>query len=64
MYINGELGGELQAAPGSLGIGDLYIGHAAADSCSETVFRSIRVYNRALTHEECAANAVTDGVRN
>lgn len=63
VYINGELKGELEAAEGSLGIGDLYIGHAAADSCSETVFRSIRFYDRALTDGECAANAAADGVR-
>ncbi|MCQ2430884.1 MAG: hypothetical protein MJ192_11210 [Clostridia bacterium] len=62
IYVNGELKGELKAATGSLEIGDLYIGHNAADSCCETVFRSFRVYNRALTDEECAFNAAADGV--
>ena len=62
IYVNGELMGELNTAAGSLGAGDLFIGHAAAAKTFDTTYRSVRFYDRALTAEEVMANAVVDGV--
>ncbi len=63
LYINGELMGETPTINGSLGASDLFIGHAAASKQFDTTYRSVRFYDRALTAEEVAANAVVDGVR-
>jgi hypothetical protein len=62
IYINGELKGELNTVAGSLGAPDLFIGHADAAKTFDTTYRAVRFYNRALTAEEVAANAVVDGV--
>ncbi len=62
LYINGELMGETPTINGSLGASDLFIGHAAASKQFDTTYRSVRFYDRALTAEEVAANAVVDGV--
>ncbi len=61
IYVNGELCGELTTAAGSLGAGDLFIGHSDPAKTFDTTYRSIRFYNRALTAEEAMANAVVDG---
>ena len=61
IYINGELKGEITTVAGSLGAGDLFIGHSDPAKSFDTTYRSIRVYNRALTAEEVAANAAVDG---
>ena len=63
LYINGELKGEAKASADPISISGLFFGHDASDSSFETVFRSIRFYNRALTDAECAANAEADGVK-
>ncbi len=62
LYVNGELKGETPTINGSLGASDLFIGHAAQSKQFDTTYRSIRFYDRALTDEEVAANAVVDGV--
>ena len=62
IYINGELKGELTTSAGSLGAGDLFIGHTAQNKLFDTTYRSVRFYDRALTAEEVMANAVVDGV--
>ena len=62
IYVNGELKGEVATITGSLGAPDLFIGHDAASKTFDTTYRSIRFYDRALTAEEVAANAVVDGV--
>ncbi len=62
IYINGEMLGEITTAAGSLGAGDLFIGHSDPAKTFDTTYRSVRFYNRALTAEEVAANAVVDGV--
>lgn len=46
----------------SMGAGDLFLGHNEDTRNYETTFRSLRFYNRELTAEEVAANAVIDGV--
>ena len=63
IYVNGELCGQIATANGSLSVGDLFIGHSDASKAFDTTYRSIRIYDRALTAEEVAANAVVDGVR-
>lgn len=61
VYINGREAAKVN--PGkSMGANDLYFGHAGASKCFETVFRSMRFYNRALTADEIAANAKADNV--
>ena len=62
LYVNGELKGETPTINGSLGASDLFIGHAAQNKQFDTTYRSVRFYDRALTAEEVAANAVVDGV--
>ena len=62
IYVNGELKGEVATITGSLGAPDLFIGHADAAKTFDTTYRAVRFYNRALTAEEVAANAVVDGV--
>ena len=62
IYVNGELKGEVATITGSLGAPDLFIGHDAAAKTFDTTYRAIRFYDRALTAEEVAANAVVDGV--
>ena len=62
IYVNGELCGQIETVTGSLSVGDLFIGHSDAAKAFDTTYRSIRFYNRALTAEEVAANAVVDGV--
>ena len=62
IYVNGELCGELTTVAGSLGAGDLFIGHPDAAKSFDTTYRSIRFYDRALTAEEVLANAAVDGV--
>ena len=54
--------GEITTAAGSLGAGDLFIGHSDPAKTFDTTYRSVRFYDRALTAEEVAANAVVDGV--
>ena len=61
IYINGELKGELDTVAGSLGAGDLFIGHSDPAKSFDTTYRSVRFYDRALTAEEVAANAAVDG---
>ena len=60
-YINGELKGEITTVAGSLGAGDLFIGHSDPAKSFDTTYRSVRFYDRALTAEEVAANAAVDG---
>ena len=62
IYINGELKGELATTAGSLGAGDLFIGHSDPAKSFDTTYRSVRFYNRALTAEEAMANAIADGL--
>ncbi len=62
LYVNGELMGETPTINGSLGASDLFIGHSAQNKMFDTTYRSVRFYDRALTAEEVAANAVVDGV--
>lgn len=62
IYVNGELKGELTTVEGSLGAGDLFIGHSDGTKTFDTTYRSIRFYSRALTAEEALANAVVDKV--
>ncbi len=64
LYVNGELKGETPTINGSLGASDLFIGHNAQSKMFDTTYRSVRFYERALTAEEVAANAVVDGVAN
>ncbi len=61
LYVNGELKGETPTISGSLGASDLFIGHNAQNKMFDTTYRSVRFYDRALTAEEVAANAVVDG---
>ena len=61
IYINGELKGEITTVAGSLGAGDLFIGHSDPAKSFDTTYRSVRFYDRALTAEEVAANAAVDG---
>jgi hypothetical protein len=61
IYVNGELKGEITTVAGALGASDLFIGHADGSKTFDTTFRSIRFYERELTAEEVAANAVVDG---
>lgn len=49
------------AAAGSPGAGDLFIGHSDPAKSFDTTYRSVRFYDRALTAEEVAANAKVDG---
>ena len=63
VYVNGVLMGEAPAADMSLDVTDLFIGYPQPAASAEGVYRAVRFYNRALTGEECAANAVIDGVR-
>ncbi|MBQ9151070.1 MAG: hypothetical protein IJX72_02375, partial [Clostridia bacterium] len=56
------LKGETPTINGSLGAGDLFIGHSDPGKTFDTTYRSVRFYNRALTAEEVMANAVVDGV--
>ncbi len=62
IYVNGELRGELSTVAGSLGAGDLFIGHSDPSKTFDTTYRSIRFYDRALAAEEVMANALVDGV--
>ena len=62
IYVNGELKGEVATITGSLGAPDLFIGHADAAKTFDTTYRAVRFYDRALTAEEVAANAIVDGV--
>lgn len=62
IYVNGELKGELATAAGSLGAGDLFIGHSDPAKTFDTTYRALRFYNRALTADEVMANAATDKV--
>ena len=62
LYVNGEQVGETPTINGSLGASDLFIGHAAQNKQFDTTYRSVRFYDRALTAEEVAANAVVDEV--
>lgn len=61
IYVNGELGGQLNTAQGSLSVGNFFIGHTDATKTFDTTYRSIRFYDRALSADEVKANATVDG---
>ena len=62
IYINGELGGQLNTAQGSLSVGNFFIGHTDPAKTFDTTYRAVRFYDRALSAEEVLANATVDGV--
>ncbi|MBE6558983.1 MAG: hypothetical protein E7661_08280 [Ruminococcaceae bacterium] len=60
IFVDGLFMAEV-ASPKAMGADNLFIGHAEASKLFETTYRSIRFYNRALTDQEIARNAVVDG---
>ena len=62
LYVNGKQVGETPTINGSLGASNLFIGHDQPSKMFDTTYRAVRFYERALTAEEVAANAVVDGV--
>lgn len=60
IYVDGVYQTEV-TVPKAMGANNLFIGHAEPSKQFETIYRSIRFYNRVLTAEEIAKNAAADG---
>ncbi len=61
IYVNGVLMAE-KPSPASMGANDLFIGHDSTQKTFNTLYRSMRFYNRALTNAEVLSNSIADGV--
>lgn len=60
IYVDGALMAEV-ASPKAMGADNLFIGHTEPSKLFSSTYRSIRFYDRALTAEEIAENAASDG---
>lgn len=63
IYINGERMSEMPA-PSAMGANDFFFGHNEGNRFFDALYKSIRIYNRALTNGEINRNCIADGMLN